>query len=63
MVIGKFLQKLVNGQYFMRVSLLGLVKSFSDKVRCFNQSKGTLYGNFIINIYNLDRTLHRLSDW
>ena len=23
---------------------------FSDKVRCFNQSKGALYGNFIINL-------------
>ena len=26
---------------------------FSDKVRCFNQSKRALYGNFIINIYIL----------
>ena len=25
---------------------------FSDKVRCFNQSKRALYGNYIIKVYN-----------
>ena len=38
----------------------------SDKVRCFNQSKGALYGNFIIKYYThpkLQKEINSKTIW
>ena len=52
----------------LKASLMSFICTlFSDKVRCFNQSKRALYGNFTIIlapvVQRLDNTIHRLNHY